>query len=129
VATVVGDGEECLKRDEHLPISCTNLLCTRSFETRALMLAHKRGAHGSDSPDGAIYRCAWDDPVTGESCVSQFNRCYDLTRHEESVHARTNEVRCHLCGEHQTFSRKDALARHMRRMHSNVIGVEELVKR
>ncbi|RMJ20580.1 C2H2 transcription factor, partial [Aspergillus sp. HF37] len=62
-----------------------------------------------------------NQPSTGKPCNSIFSRPYDLTRHEDTIHnARKQKVRCHLCTEEKTFSRNDALTRHMRVVHPDV---------
>ncbi|PGH29710.1 hypothetical protein GX50_07524 [[Emmonsia] crescens] len=54
-------------------------------------------------------------------CNSVFSRPYDLTRHEDTIHnARKQKVRCHLSNKERTFSRNDALTRHMRVVHPEV---------
>ncbi len=64
------------------------------------------------------HRCDRINPSTGKPCNSIFARPYDLTRHEDTIHnARKQKVRCALCVEEKTFSRNDALTRHMVRIH------------
>jgi uncharacterized Zn-finger protein len=82
----------------------------------------------SASPDLALrnsqagpHRCDRINPSTGKPCNSVFSRPYDLTRHEDTIHnGRKQKVRCHLCTEEKTFSRNDALTRHMRVVHPDV---------
>jgi hypothetical protein len=122
--------------------SCTYHGCTLRFETPANLQKHKRESHrqttpGShagvrDSPAGANalamrnsqagpHRCERINPSTGKPCNSVFSRPYDLTRHEDTIHnARKQKVRCHLCTEEKTFSRNDALTRHMRVVHPEI---------
>ncbi|OAX80203.1 hypothetical protein ACJ72_05469 [Emergomyces africanus] len=120
--------------------SCTYHGCTLRFETPAKLQKHKREAHrhttpGShamarDSSAGSLamrnsqagpHRCERINPSTGKPCNSVFSRPYDLTRHEDTIHnARKQKVRCHLCTEEKTFSRNDALTRHMRVVHPEV---------
>jgi uncharacterized Zn-finger protein len=67
------------------------------------------------------HKCERINPSTGKPCNSIFSRPYDLTRHEDTIHnARKLKVRCHLCTEEKTFSRNDALTRHMRVVHPEV---------
>ncbi|KAL9599208.1 MAG: hypothetical protein Q9219_003989 [cf. Caloplaca sp. 3 TL-2023] len=67
------------------------------------------------------HRCDRINPSTGKPCNTVFSRSYDLTRHEDTIHNnRKQKVRCHLCTEEKTFSRNDALTRHMRVVHPDV---------
>ncbi|MCJ1371864.1 hypothetical protein MMC20_003084 [Loxospora ochrophaea] len=127
--------------------TCTYHGCTLRFETQAKLQRHKRDGHRQDflsagprsstTPSGngsiataaAINRnsqagphvCERINPSTGKPCNSVFSRPYDLTRHEDTIHnARKQKVRCQLCTEEKTFSRNDALTRHMRVVHPEV---------
>ena len=120
--------------------TCTYHGCTLRFETPAKLQKHKREAHrqavsagtnaGRDSEGTALamrnsqagpHKCERTNPSTGKPCNSVFSRPYDLTRHEDTIHnARKQKVRCHLCTEEKTFSRNDALTRHMRVVHPEV---------
>ena len=67
------------------------------------------------------HKCEKINPSTGKPCNTIFSRSYDLTRHEDTIHSnRKHKVRCHLCTEEKTFSRNDALTRHMRVVHPEV---------
>ncbi|WEW54920.1 hypothetical protein PRK78_000347 [Emydomyces testavorans] len=118
--------------------SCTYHGCTLRFETPAKLQKHKREGHRQTTPgshglarDGSAlalrnsqagpHKCERVNPTTGKPCNSIFSRPYDLTRHEDTIHnARKQKVRCHLCTEEKTFSRNDALTRHMRVVHPDV---------
>lgn len=116
--------------------TCTYHGCTLRFETPAKLQKHKREAHRqtmagqtSDTASSLALRnsqagphkCERINPSTGKPCNSIFSRPYDLTRHEDTIHnARKQKVRCHLCTEEKTFSRNDALTRHMRVVHPEV---------
>lgn len=115
--------------------TCTYHGCTLRFETPAKLQRHKREAHRQTSPGGHLitrdttlrnsqagpHKCERINPSTGKPCNSVFSRPYDLTRHEDTIHnARKQKVRCHLCTEEKTFSRNDALTRHMRVVHPEV---------
>jgi uncharacterized Zn-finger protein len=64
------------------------------------------------------HKCERINPTTGKPCNTIFSRPYDLTRHEDTIHnARKQKVRCALCVEEKTFSRNDALTRHMVSAH------------
>ncbi|KAK3082342.1 hypothetical protein LTS18_004254 [Coniosporium uncinatum] len=67
------------------------------------------------------HKCERINPTTGKPCNTVFSRPYDLTRHEDTIHnARKQKVRCALCVEEKTFSRNDALTRHLRVVHPEV---------
>ncbi|KIX03362.1 uncharacterized protein Z518_06914 [Rhinocladiella mackenziei CBS 650.93] len=114
--------------------SCTYHGCHLRFDTPAKLQKHKREGHrqtspsSSSSPNLALrnsqagpHRCDRINPSTGKPCNSIFSRPYDLTRHEDTIHnSRKQKVRCHLCTEEKTFSRNDALTRHMRVVHPDV---------
>ncbi|KAL2855891.1 hypothetical protein BJY01DRAFT_203979 [Aspergillus pseudoustus] len=115
--------------------TCTYHGCTQRFETPNKLQKHKREAHRQTTPGGhqpgrdgssrnsqaGPHRCDRINPQTGKPCGSIFSRPYDLTRHEDTIHnARKQKVRCHLCTEEKTFSRNDALTRHMRVVHPEV---------
>jgi hypothetical protein len=115
--------------------TCTYHGCTLRFETPAKLQKHKREAHRQTTPGGHLvsrdhsarnsqagpHKCERINPSTGKPCNSVFSRPYDLTRHEDTIHnARKQKVRCHLCTEEKTFSRNDALTRHMRVVHPEV---------
>lgn len=115
--------------------SCTYHGCTQRFETPQKLQKHKREGHrsanlGTTMTSAAIlernsqagpHKCERINPTTGKPCSTVFSRPYDLTRHEDTIHnARKQKVRCALCVEEKTFSRNDALTRHMRVVHPEV---------
>jgi hypothetical protein len=115
--------------------TCTYHGCTQRFESPAKLQKHKREAHRQTTPGGHLvgrdgssrnsqagpHKCERINPSTGKPCNSIFSRPYDLTRHEDTIHnARKLKVRCHLCTEEKTFSRNDALTRHMRVVHPEI---------
>ncbi|PYH99710.1 hypothetical protein BO71DRAFT_173096 [Aspergillus ellipticus CBS 707.79] len=115
--------------------TCTYHGCTLRFESPAKLQKHKREAHRQTTPGGHLvgrettarnsqagpHKCERVNPSTGKPCNSIFSRPYDLTRHEDTIHNnRKQKVRCHLCTEEKTFSRNDALTRHMRVVHPEV---------
>ncbi|KAL4782534.1 hypothetical protein BJX76DRAFT_358797 [Aspergillus varians] len=115
--------------------TCTYHGCTQRFESPSRLQKHKREAHRQTTPGGHMvardassrnsqagpHKCERTNPSTGKPCNSIFSRPYDLTRHEDTIHnARKQKVRCHLCTEEKTFSRNDALTRHMRVVHPEV---------
>ena len=105
--------------------SCTYHGCTQRFETPARLQKHKREGHRSTSSQAAEmtqagpHRCTRTNPSTGKPCNTIFSRPYDLTRHEQSLHApEKKKLRCPYCTEEKLFSRADALTRHSRVVHS-----------
>ena len=67
------------------------------------------------------HKCTRINPSTNKPCNTIFSRPYDLTRHEDTIHNnRKHKVRCPMCREEKTFSRNDALTRHMRVVHPEV---------
>lgn len=112
--------------------SCTYHGCSQRFETPQKLQKHKREGHrnanlGTTMTSAAIlernsqagpHKCERINPTTGKPCNTIFSRPYDLTRHEDTIHNnRKQKVRCALCVEEKTFSRNDALTRHMVRIH------------
>ncbi|KAH7389375.1 hypothetical protein DE146DRAFT_161238 [Phaeosphaeria sp. MPI-PUGE-AT-0046c] len=115
--------------------SCTYHGCSQRFETPQKLQKHKREGHrsanlGTAMTSAAIlernsqagpHKCERINPTTGKPCSTVFSRPYDLTRHEDTIHnVRKQKVRCALCVEEKTFSRNDALTRHMRVVHPEV---------
>lgn len=127
--------------------TCVTPDCHARFDTATKLSKHRRDAH-PPSPSYAStpttplsathntqaaannisrnnapgpHKCEKVNPQTGKPCNTNFSRSYDLTRHEETIHNnRKQKVRCHLCTEEKTFSRNDALTRHMRVVHPDV---------
>jgi hypothetical protein len=116
--------------------TCTYHGCTLRFDTPQRLQKHKREGHRNTSNAGTSmtsaatlernsqagpHKCERINPTTGKPCNTIFSRPYDLTRHEDTIHnARKQKVRCALCVEDKTFSRNDALTRHMRVVHPEV---------
>ncbi|KAM5438222.1 regulatory particle non-ATPase [Microsporum canis] len=76
-----------------------------------------RGLSARNSQAGP-HRCGIPNPSTGRPCNTIFSRPYDLTRHENTIHnTNKRKIHCHRCGGTKTFSRNDALIRHMRTAH------------
>lgn len=129
--------------------TCTGSDCHARFDTAAKLQKHRRENHRSSpsasttptTPSSATtlqnqqaaannvsrnnqpgpHKCERVNPSTGKPCNTVFSRSYDLTRHEDTIHSnRKQKVRCHLCTEEKTFSRNDALTRHMRVVHPDV---------
>ena len=129
--------------------TCTAPDCHARFDTAPKLQKHRREAHRPSpiststptTPSSATtpynqqaaannasrnnqpgpHKCDRVNPSTGKPCNTVFSRSYDLTRHEDTIHNnRKQKVRCHLCTEEKTFSRNDALTRHMRVVHPDV---------
>ena len=114
--------------------TCTYHGCTRRFESPPQLQKHKREDHRTTgtvthdtdhSPSNAMtqagpHRCTRKNPATGKPCNTVFSRPYDLTRHEDTIHAERKKVRCPHCTEEKLFSRADALTRHLRVVHPHV---------
>jgi hypothetical protein len=120
--------------------SCTYHGCLRRFSTPQKLQRHKRDEHrnnpnvtpgvGSGMSTAELmernsqtgpHKCDRINPTTGKSCNTVFSRPYDLTRHEDTIHnIRKQKVRCAICTEEKTFSRSDALTRHMRVVHPEI---------
>jgi len=120
---------------DHGTYSCTYHGCSQRFETPQKLQKHKREGHRNANLSAAMtsaailernsqagpHKCERINPTTGKPCNTVFSRPYDLTRHEDTIHnVRKQKVRCALCVEEKTFSRNDALTRHMRVVHPEV---------
>ena len=84
----------------------------------------------------ADHFCTLVNPSTGQACNKQFSRPYDLIRHQETIHAPKKKIfRCVICegrlnggpgnGKSKTFSRGDALSRHIKVKHG-LLGKEAI---
>ncbi|KAI5287358.1 hypothetical protein KEM54_006049 [Ascosphaera aggregata] len=110
--------------------SCTYHGCKTRLETASQLQRHKRDQHRNNQMYGrgdirntqaGPHRCRRLNPSTGKRCDSVFSRPYDLTRHEDTIHnTRRPKVKCCFCSEEKTFSRNDALTRHMRVVHPDI---------
>ncbi|KAI9716589.1 MAG: hypothetical protein M1828_007622 [Chrysothrix sp. TS-e1954] len=114
--------------------SCTYKGCSRRFESPPQLQKHKREDHRTtgtiiheqeDAATSAMtqagpHKCTRKNPATGRPCNTVFSRPYDLTRHEDTIHAKRKKVRCPHCTEEKLFSRADALTRHLRVVHPHV---------
>lgn len=95
---------------------------------------HPTGAEiSANNPN---HQCELVNPSTGRPCNKQFSRSYDLIRHQETIHASKKKIfRCVICegrvnggpgnGKLKTFSRGDALSRHIKVKHG--LGGQEAV--
>ncbi|KAI9892005.1 MAG: hypothetical protein M1814_002200 [Vezdaea aestivalis] len=150
-STVSEEGVVDVQRPAHASAdsgtyTCTYHGCTLRFESPAKLQKHKREGHRQTTPSQAAtgmsasallrnsqagpHRCDRINPQTGKSCNTIFSRPYDLTRHEDTIHnARKQKVRCQFCAEDKTFSRNDALTRHMRVVHPEIEFPQKTRKR
>ncbi|CAH2355208.1 transcriptional regulator Rpn4p [[Candida] railenensis] len=82
------------------------------------------------------HQCDLINPSTSQPCNKQFSRPYDLIRHQETIHASKKKIfRCVICegrlnggpgnGKSKTFSRGDALSRHIKVKHG-LVGDEAI---
>ncbi|KAI0998905.1 hypothetical protein K3495_g9291 [Podosphaera aphanis] len=132
--------------------SCTYHGCPIRFESPLDLQRHKRECHRNPSAatiaagkigiigggmtsalqrnsQAGPHKCTRTNPSTEKPCNVVFSRPYDLTRHEHSVHnTKKKKVRCPLCKEPKSFSRNDALTRHMRIVHPDA-PIEKVLRR
>jgi hypothetical protein len=81
-------------------------------------------------PCANLTQCERINPSTGKPCNTIFSRPYDLTRHEDTIHnARKQKVHCPLCTEEKSFSRNDALTRHLRVVHPDHVDLSKSRRR
>ncbi|CCC71850.1 hypothetical protein NCAS_0I01820 [Naumovozyma castellii] len=86
----------------------------------------------TESSTDETYTCRIINLTTNEPCCAQFSRSYDLTRHQNTIHASKKTVfRCSECikslgneGYDKTFSRLDALTRHIKSKHDDLSTIE-----
>ncbi len=111
------------KRMVHAPATsyfCQVLFRCRDMVINLLTCVAESLEEVCEGNDGAFRPVNWQDK-TAKPCNTVFSRSYDLTRHEDTIHSnRKQKVRCHLSTEEKTFSRNDALTRHMRVVHPDV---------
>lgn len=98
---------------------------------------HSHGISGAEiTLNNPNHQCNLINPSTGEPCNKQFSRPYDLIRHQDTIHASMKKIfRCVICegrlnggpgnGKEKTFSRGDALSRHIKIKHG-LVGQEAL---
>ena len=111
------------RRDNHRATSPYGPTSSSNNPSSASTSHNPQAAQNNVSRNNAPgpHKCEKMNPSTGKPCNTIFSRSYDLTRHEDTIHNnRKQKVRCHLCTEEKTFSRNDALTRHMRVVHPDV---------
>ncbi|QLL34413.1 hypothetical protein HG536_0G02740 [Torulaspora globosa] len=108
-----------------------------SVSSRRGGLTNKKNTHSpypqdhtvSETSNGTeIFTCMIINSITKQPCSAQFSRSYDLTRHQNTIHAKKKAVfRCFECisllgqeGYQKTFSRLDALTRHIKSKHEDL---------
>ena len=99
-----------------VPKTDTSSLNTTSSKRTAAMRARKLKKNLSKN---GPWVCDVVNSKTGAVCNKRFSRSYDLVRHQDTIHAKVRKTfKCHLCGDKsKTFSRTDALSRHLRVKH------------
>lgn len=112
----------------------TNINSNTTTDDHTHMKKHKTylGSDLSGSNTNEIFTCRLVNLITKEPCAAQFSRSYDLTRHQNTIHAKKKIVfRCSECmkllgneGYEKTFSRLDALTRHIKSKHENLTPEE-----
>lgn len=113
------------RRDAHGPTSPQQTPATPTLSSGSAASAPGSStgatATANRNSQAGPHKCERVNPSTNKPCNTVFSRSYDLTRHEDTIHNnRKQKVRCHLCTEEKTFSRNDALTRHMRVVHPDV---------
>lgn len=97
------------------PTAINTATTTSSSSTTTTATTANRNNHAGP------HKCTRPNPNSNKPCNTVFSRSYDLTRHEETVHNRSKvKIQCALCTVEKTFSRGDALSRHVRVMHPGV---------
>lgn len=128
---VVSHHDEPVDRDILNKKSSRHTNTTKSIPTSIKQKQHrdecefhidaKCSSHSSDDQ----HVCLIINPVTKEPCMKKFSRPYDLIRHQKTIHASKKKIfRCLICiqelgseGYQRTFSRNDALSRHVKVKH------------
>ncbi|KAL6950931.1 hypothetical protein ACO0QE_000213 [Hanseniaspora vineae] len=108
--------EDILQEDAQLEDS-TDLEFSATSNTKA---AHE------ETGSGESHVCEMLHPTTKAPCLKSFSRPYDLIRHQKTIHAPMKKIfRCLFCieslgaeGYKKTFSRGDALSRHIKVKHN-----------
>lgn len=88
----------------------------RKITRKKATFSHRPTASSSSHLTAHVCNMTYSD---GSECHRSFTRPYDLARHQETLHAAVRKMyTCEVCGAHsKTFSRLDALSRHMRLKH------------
>ncbi|KAG5363224.1 Zinc finger protein [Yarrowia sp. B02] len=92
---------------------------TDSVSTVEPVARTRRRKPVSGQSEGRVHLCEHVD-ASGSPCGKVFSRPYDLIRHQDTIHAAVRKTyKCEHCGDDsKTFSRMDALSRHIRVKHS-----------
>jgi hypothetical protein len=105
---------------EHASNASSDVMTTSSATNKT---RSRKSVVSSSSSNGAMagrpHQCDALLP-DGSVCGKYFSRPYDLVRHHETIHSSARKTfTCDLCGSgSRTFSRMDALSRHLRVKHS-----------
>ena len=109
------------KEDHHISPRHTASPSTPSSSTSQAPNSQAIANNVSRNNAPGPHKCFKINPTTGKACNAKFSRSYDLTRHEDTIHnSRKQKVHCQYCTEEKTFSRNDALTRHMRVVHPDI---------
>ena len=114
--------------------TCTCHGCPFRSQTLPVPQKHKRKVHpqtlpttlppthlGRGNSQAQRHICERIHPLLGTPCNIGFTRSYDLIRHEDTIHnTQKQKMRCQFCIKGRTYSRSDALVRHMRMVHPDV---------
>lgn len=77
----------------------------------------ERSRESEQNSQAGPYSCELINSSTGRACNSTFSRIHDLARHNNTVHSDQELIVCPICTKRKTFSRHDALLRHMNVAH------------
>lgn len=116
------------KSSEHLSHASAEILKSMLGQVQGIQNNNDSTSAQNESLDDEIYTCRLVNLTTKRPCLAQFSRSYDLTRHQNTVHAKKKLVfRCSECikkmgldGYDRTFSRLDALTRHCKTKHEHL---------
>lgn len=139
VRSVVSNDSMDMQQDLPQPADET-MLIEQDSEPRSSNMHIPEDYHQTGAEISAMnpnHQCDLVNPSTGHPCNKQFSRSYDLIRHQETIHASKKKIfRCVICegrlnggpgnGKLKTFSRGDALSRHIKVKHG--LGGQEAVE-
>ena len=116
------------RSSEHLSHASAEILRSMLGQVQGTQNNSESTGAENESLDDEIYTCRLVNLTTKRPCLAQFSRSYDLTRHQNTVHAKKKLVfRCSECikkmgldGYDRTFSRLDALTRHCKTKHEHL---------
>lgn len=97
------------------------IISSNQINNKDLLLLNDNNNNNED-----VFICKAINHDTNKPCLAKFSRPYDLTRHHNTIHSKNKIVfHCLECvknlgneGYDKTFSRLDALSRHIKSKHS-----------